>query len=81
MNAGCLRMNDWHSFTTRSRYEKNNRDYFIASCSHYSCCMLDGVRKITHGVAVPVVVFTGEVAPALAMAGGMVIPVVAAIHP
>ncbi|EOW15733.1 hypothetical protein A1WS_04991, partial [Escherichia coli KTE107] len=24
MNAGCLRMNDWHSFTTRSRYEKNN---------------------------------------------------------
>ncbi|SRH18913.1 Uncharacterised protein [Shigella sonnei] len=41
----------------------------------------DGVRKITHGVAVPVVVFTGEVAPAMVMAGGMVIPVVAAIHP
>lgn len=41
----------------------------------------DGVRKITHGVAVPVVVFTGEVAPAMAMAGGIVIPVVAAIHP
>nr|AKJ75487.1 Lys2 protein [Shigella sonnei] len=39
MNASCLRMNDWHSFTTRSRYEKNNRDYFIASCSHYSGCM------------------------------------------
>lgn len=41
----------------------------------------DGVRKIIHGVAVPVVVFTGEVAPAMVMAGGMVIPVVAAIHP
>ncbi|CAD5793760.1 Uncharacterised protein [Escherichia coli] len=41
----------------------------------------DGVRKITHGVAVPVVVFTGEVAPAMAMAGGMVIPVVVATHP
>ncbi|STJ52220.1 Uncharacterised protein [Escherichia coli] len=41
----------------------------------------DGVRKITHGVAVPVVVFTGEVAPAMAMVGGMVIPVVAATHP
>nr|ABI95492.1 Lys2 [Escherichia coli]AKJ75477.1 lys2 [Shigella sonnei]prf//1010254B ORF 2 [Escherichia coli]prf//1208299C ORF 2 hic region [Escherichia coli] len=39
MNAGCLWMNGWHSFTTRSRYEKNNRDYFIASCSHYSVCM------------------------------------------
>ena len=41
----------------------------------------DGVRKIIHGGAVPVVVFTGEVAPAMVMAGGMVIPVVAAIHP
>lgn len=43
--------------------------------------VLDGVRKITHGVAVPVVVFTGVVAPAMAMVGGIVIPVVAAIHP
>ncbi|XJK62224.1 colicin release lysis protein (plasmid) [Escherichia coli] len=53
MNAGCLRMNDWHSFTTRSRYEKNNRDYFgnLLQPTILAACQANYIRDVQGGTA------------------------------
>lgn len=50
MNAGCLRMNDWHSFTTRSRYENI---LLLLAAIILAACQANYIRDVQGGTVSP----------------------------
>lgn len=54
MNAGCLRMNDWHSFTTRSRYEKiTGVILLLLAVIILAACQANYIRDVQGGTVSP----------------------------